>query len=424
MVVCPLGWLPSLIPARCRQRIKRWTMGAAWGYLNFQTSEVSAKSTAKAYQYLERDDFDREEAPVNATGINDPDAEPAPPRPPILPKHSCANGVTSAMLWVWLSIFAFSLVGCAATALYCRYGGRNGVLWLVTRCAVVAAAFLTLADVLEWIPAGSGGWAWLGRGFVLAMGSLAACTVLLARSERFTPFVSWGLLAAAVLSASWSSQKFYLATTPSESELLSVGIKDGFERGTLSPYRAYTNEGRLVPLHEAVAPQKEHWLSTTKDSPAFAGRLIATGPLDPRYNCHGFAFTGGRFAVNGEWVDRILQDNRYRPVETPRADDLVIWRDSSGQPVHTGVVKAIGDDFVLIESKWGMSGRYLHVPEAQGYSRDFAYYRSPRLGHVLHIAAPGETPPVAASPGVIAQHSSDAKKPAGKTVDLRQLGAE
>ena len=51
-------------------------------------------------------------------------------------------------------------------------------------------------------------------------------------------------------------------------------------------------------------------------------------------------------------------------------------------------VKAAGPGGVLIESKWGFLGRFLHEPKNQCYSQDFAYYRSPRQGHLLRIEQP------------------------------------
>ena len=38
---------------------------------------------------------------------------------------------------------------------------------------------------------------------------------------------------------------------------------------------------------------------------------------------------------------------------------------------------------VVIESKWGCLGCYLHPPEGQRYSTSWRYYRSPRKGHFL-----------------------------------------
>jgi hypothetical protein len=101
----------------------------------------------------------------------------------------------------------------------------------------------------------------------------------------------------------------------------------------------------------------------------------------------------------------------------------VIWRDDNGHPVHTGVVKALGSDFVLVESKWGFGGRFLHQLEDQGYSKHFDYYRSPRAGHVLHFEAPDYSSPGAASPGILATRPASSE-PAGEVLDPRVLGAE
>jgi hypothetical protein len=54
--------------------------------------------------------------------------------------------------------------------------------------------------------------------------------------------------------------------------------------------------------------------------------------------------------------------------------------------VHTGIVRDANDDgSISIESKWGLSGRYLHRPADQPYSKSFAYYRSRRTSHSLRM---------------------------------------
>jgi len=54
--------------------------------------------------------------------------------------------------------------------------------------------------------------------------------------------------------------------------------------------------------------------------------------------------------------------------------------------IHTGLVRFVDDDgVILIESKWGPLGVYLHPPEAQPWGHDFTFYRSPRPGHLLRL---------------------------------------
>ena len=110
------------------------------------------------------------------------------------------------------------------------------------------------------------------------------------------------------------------------------------------------------------------------------------GP-NPNCNCHGWVFTGGNFGVPSEQVDTIVADNGYVPVERAQAGDLVIYRDDSGSPQHTGLVRFVGEDgMVLVESKWGPLGVFLHTPETQPYGQNFGFWRSSRLGHRLRIS--------------------------------------
>ena len=87
-------------------------------------------------------------------------------------------------------------------------------------------------------------------------------------------------------------------------------------------------------------------------------------------------------------VDSILEDNAYHTVSKPIAGDVVVFRDPAGKVSHTGLVQAIMEDGrVLLESKWGKMGRYLHSPEQHAYATHQAtYYRSYRVGHQLRAA--------------------------------------
>jgi hypothetical protein len=106
-------------------------------------------------------------------------------------------------------------------------------------------------------------------------------------------------------------------------------------------------------------------------------------------NCHGWVFTGGRYWVRGVTVEGILADNGYRKVATPRAGDLAVYRDSAGAILHTGLVRAtLPDRPVLVESKWGAIGAFIHPVDVHPYDGSTCtYHRSPRDGHRLREAA-------------------------------------
>ncbi len=119
------------------------------------------------------------------------------------------------------------------------------------------------------------------------------------------------------------------------------------------------------------------------DTDRMPNRVFQVAPADGRCNCHGWVFANGEFLLRGRDVEWILEDNGYEKVDTPQRGDVIVYRLSGNQVVHSGVVHAVCvDGEVQIQSKWGIGGRYLHPPEV-GYAGDFCYYRSPRDGHQL-----------------------------------------
>lgn len=108
----------------------------------------------------------------------------------------------------------------------------------------------------------------------------------------------------------------------------------------------------------------------------YAQQFIRTGQPEERYNCHGWTFTMGRRAVGVEEVHTLLKSGRYTKVPIPVPGDVVIYYDKSGEICHSGIVKATGrGQFVLIESKWGGAGRFLHMVNVPKVSVSHEYYR-------------------------------------------------
>jgi hypothetical protein len=112
--------------------------------------------------------------------------------------------------------------------------------------------------------------------------------------------------------------------------------------------------------------------------------LIRTGPADPESNCHGWVFAFGEYVIDGEAIDTILEDNGYAEVAAPQEGDLIVYRGADGIVEHTGVVREVSPSgAILVESKWGSQGRYLHAPADQPYWRAWGFYHSEREGHRL-----------------------------------------
>jgi hypothetical protein len=151
---------------------------------------------------------------------------------------------------------------------------------------------------------------------------------------------------------------------------------------------AVTDSGHELPLFQFDVSTDGVLTDAETLGGDIGDKVILVESSESTANCHGWVFTDGHYMIPSQWVDTILKDNGYEVVAEPQVDDLIIYRNSEGVPVHTGVVKATGKDhFVLIESKWGGMPTYLHLPSDQVYSSIFSYYRSPRAGHLVHIAA-------------------------------------
>jgi hypothetical protein len=130
--------------------------------------------------------------------------------------------------------------------------------------------------------------------------------------------------------------------------------------------------------------------------------VVRLKPPSTDCNCHGWVFLGGHYWLNPPDVDLILLDNGYRPVDSPQSGDLILYWSPWGYAEHSGVVVAVAEGVVMVESKWGDLGCYLHPPQLPQYGRH-QFYRSDRVGHLVHWAEPaatevGPNPPAAAPP--------------------------
>lgn len=145
---------------------------------------------------------------------------------------------------------------------------------------------------------------------------------------------------------------------------------------------AVTDGGSIVPLGRPLVPDPDQSIPDR-----FENRVIAIGSPDSASNCHGWVFAGGLYWIPTESVDTIIRDNGYEAVEDPAVGDLVVYRDERSRPLHTGTVKAIGDDgFLLVESKWGQCGIFLHTPVDQAFGDRVEYWHADREGHSLRVS--------------------------------------
>jgi hypothetical protein len=111
-------------------------------------------------------------------------------------------------------------------------------------------------------------------------------------------------------------------------------------------------------------------------------------------------FAGGRYWIGPEDVEAILADNGYRTVSDPRPGDLAIYREGTAI-AHTGIVRTGGPGVpLLIESKWGWMGVFLHRPEDTCYGQQITFYRGARDTHLVAGLSASNPPRTKDAPAV------------------------
>jgi hypothetical protein len=96
------------------------------------------------------------------------------------------------------------------------------------------------------------------------------------------------------------------------------------------------------------------------------------------YNCVGLVLAARRTAVMPDELIRVLTEDDYQPLndgEAPQQGDVVVY-EREGQVEHTGIVWRVtvsaenGTREIVILSKWGQDGEYIHevgdVPSVLG----------------------------------------------------------
>ncbi len=87
-------------------------------------------------------------------------------------------------------------------------------------------------------------------------------------------------------------------------------------------------------------------------------------------DCHGVTFTEGEYWIDNPQVDKILTGDSYVKTNNPRLGDILIYRDSSSQIVHSVTVTSV-DTNGNVTGVSGLSGLKINIREttpANGFS--------------------------------------------------------
>ena len=162
--------------------------------------------------------------------------------------------------------------------------------------------------------------------------------------------------------------------------------------------KAMTDKGRAIGLfHFKMHSSSDEMAQFIGAEQKALDQFIRLTEPDSMANCHGWVFTGGQYGIRDPEVAGILADNDYAEVAEPREGDLAIYF-RGDQISHSGLVRlADKKSPILVESKWGPFGVYLHPVEKHPWPGPCKFYRSARSGHLL-VVQPGLTQAVSMRP--------------------------
>jgi hypothetical protein len=286
---------------------------------------------------------------------------------------------------------------CAAAGLLaCELLGSRRVArfapgWVGAALALIAAVSFALRQP-GWLAGGCGS---LG-GLLLAAWAIHAESARFLIAKCLQPRTIWAaLLFLSVLASRFLGASVLHAVgsspSPVEMDLADVPVLKT---------QAVTDKGHAIALFHfkmhSSAEEIEQFIEQSEREHAQLIRLLAANPAS---NCHGWIFTGGQYGVRDTEVSQILVDQGYVEVTQPAEGDLVVYRHAD-DICHSGLVRLPHKQApVLVESKWGPLGVYLHAVEAHPFGGECRFYRSQRQGHTLALqSALGGLPTAADAP--------------------------
>jgi hypothetical protein len=229
---------------------------------------------------------------------------------------------------------------------------------------------------------------------VLGSERLAYGAAAFGRVARSTRWQSVCLLVAGpLLAVVWAVRLKEPGDLPASREPDPTEIPNAVRRfEEVIPTPVYTDRGRPVRVYRLIyrnasLAKLEGLQAALLRRLKLEARVIALPGGDHFCDCSGWIFTGGHFWLTEEesTITVILEDNGYGEVKEAQVGDLVVYRDGSGASVHFGIVRAAHPDVpVLVESKWGDYGLFLHPVTAHPYPNGHPhFYRSARASHLL-----------------------------------------
>ena len=220
----------------------------------------------------------------------------------------------------------------------------------------------------------------------------ATIAILIVRSNRLTHFLRSPVICGALLFVFGVGMLIY-AYQDSEQppDDMAEIVKDAQERDRqyvpADGLQAATDRGNPIPLFQVASWSVE--AISKGDQRLFANQrnresLLRVAAPSAQSNCHGWVFAGGLCWLSNDAIEVVLVENGYQQVDIPVAGDVVIYRDEAGKLTHSALVRAVwSDGRILVESKWGTLGAFLHFVEQSIYGAQWTFHRTQRPSHLL-----------------------------------------
>lgn len=212
------------------------------------------------------------------------------------------------------------------------------------------------------------------------------------RSLFLSRLSGWLIILSSLSLAGWSYHRFHERLNPPSKKQVLLLSTPG-KKQEIYEFVALTDRNRPIRVYRMAEEGSEALDENEATVVNFMESTIQRGPADPAANCHGWVFLDSQFLIPGEAVQQILDDNGYELTDEPKAGDVIIYRSDNRDIVHSGLVRGVlNDGTIIIESKWGIEGTFLHDPEGTPYSTLFEYYRSPRPDNRVKVVPVDELP--------------------------------
>jgi hypothetical protein len=256
--------------------------------------------------------------------------------------------------------------------------------WARRAPGVMAVLLAALALATCWLQGAI--WVAIGCGSLAALLLVAWPVSFEAVRQQLRRLVMPKFVWAAVLVASMVAARYLAAHVLHSFDREAAPQVVDLEDVPVRRAEAVTDKGRPLGLfhfkvHSTAAEVERFMQSAEKDHL----QMIRLTEPNPASNCHGWVFTSGRYGIRDADIASVLVDNGYVAIEEPREGDLAIYTDGS-KITHSGLVRIANRNApILIESKWGPFGVYLHAVDKQPFPGACKFYRSPRGSHLVVV---------------------------------------